>query len=141
MCASCDAYSDGDGYESQSKIWSCVKCNAEFCEDCFESDLGARNMNKMVSGDENKIFCPDCYRKSFRISKHFKANSVYQDKTGQQYTIFYKPHIRGYHMVRLQSNGDTICNSSFVFHKWIREIKYIGLRKPVDYGEDEETDG
>jgi hypothetical protein len=88
----------------------------------------------MVGAEKDAhILCPECFRKKFRISKHFKANSVYQDSSGQQYTMFFKPKVHGYHTLRLQSNGDIISNSGFVFHSWMREFKYVGPRPPVVY--------
>jgi len=39
-------------------------------------------------------------------------------------------------MVRLMSNGDTICNSGFVFHRWLKEFKYVGPRGSINYEEE-----
>ena len=130
MCGLCDEAYDGNNIiEGDNLIWDCARCDTSFCERCFGVDLGERNLRDMVYREPDaEILCPTCYRKKYRISKHFKANSVYKDKTGQQYTMYYKPHIRGYHMVRLMSNGDTICNSGVVFHRWLRSFKYVGPR-------------
>jgi len=68
-----------------------------------------------------------------RPSKHYKPDSIYQDRAGTRYTVIYKPNIKGYHMTRLQLNGDSIANSGVVFHRWIRELEYIGSRQEVNY--------
>ena len=135
FCDSCDKdYDVNNDGGCHKLIWDCSKCNTTFCEKVFVEDLGYRNWHEMISPENiTRIICPICYRKKYRISKHFKANSVYQCKAGQQYTVYCKPHIRGYHMVRLLSNGDTICNSGFVFHRWLKELEYIGPREPVNY--------
>jgi len=68
-------------------------------------------------------------------SKKFKPNCIYQDKAGTRYTITHKPEIHGYHMVRLQPNGDRICNSGIVFHRWLNELKCCGpLREEARHG-------
>jgi hypothetical protein len=59
-------------------------------------------------------------------SKHYRPNSIYQDRAGTLYTIKYIPKIRAYHLTRLDSTGDTIANATVVFQQWIRELKYIG---------------
>ena len=59
-------------------------------------------------------------------SKRYKPNCVYQDRAGTRYTITYKPEIRCYHVARLQPNGDRICNSGVVFHRWPRRLKLHG---------------
>ena len=136
-CSLCDEENGcGSVSEQHNHVWECKKCNNGFCECCFASDIGERNLHDMICRNKTKVLCPVCYRKKYRISKYFKANSIYGDKSGQQYTIYYKPHIRGYHMVRLMSNGDTICNSGFVFHRWVKEFKYVGPRNPVNYEEE-----
>ena len=61
-----------------------------------------------------------------RPSKNYKPNSIYRDRAGTRYTITYKPEIRAYHMVRLQSSGERMCNSGVVFQRWIRELRLIG---------------
>jgi hypothetical protein len=60
-----------------------------------------------------------------KISKYYKPNSIYKDRAGTCYTIIYKPNIRGYHMVRLQSDGEKISNSGCVFTRWIRELQLV----------------
>lgn len=136
MCSLCDdEYDCGSDNEQLNHIWECQECNYGFCERCFAGDLGERNLRDMVCGNDTNVLCPVCFRKEYRVSKHFKANSVYADKSGQRYTVYYKPHIRGYHMVRHMANGDTICNSGVVFHRWINEFKYVGPRGSVDYEE------
>ena len=59
-------------------------------------------------------------------SKHYRPNSIYQDRAGTRYTIVYKPRIKGYHMTRLQPNSEPIANSGIVFTRWIRELEYVG---------------
>ena len=66
-------------------------------------------------------------------SKYYKPKSVYQDKAGTRYTIIYKPNIKGYYMYRLNYANDIIPNSGITFHKWIRELKYIGDLPEVNY--------
>lgn len=61
-----------------------------------------------------------------RLSKHYQPNSIYKDRAGTFYTVVYKPHIKSYHMVQLQPDGDRISNSGCVFSKWIRELKLVG---------------
>jgi len=64
-----------------------------------------------------------------RPSRHYKPNSIYLDSAGTRYTITYKAKIRCYHMVRLQPDGERICNSGVVFDRWPRGMKLCGLLK------------
>ena len=61
-----------------------------------------------------------------KISKFYKPKSIYIDRAGTKYTVFYKPHIKAYHMVQLQVNNETIANSGCVFTKLLPELKYAG---------------
>ena len=68
-------------------------------------------------------------------SMQYKPNSIYRDRAGTSYTITYKPEIHGYHMVRLQPDGERICNSGVVFSRWPRNVIYCGpLSKEVRHG-------
>jgi hypothetical protein len=62
-----------------------------------------------------------------RLSKHYRPNSIYQDRAGTRYTVLYRPDVKCYCLYRLQPNGDRISNSGVHFSRWDhRELKYIG---------------
>ena len=127
-CLTCsEEYYGNSEADTPNFIWECENddCLAHFCEKCFIDDIGKRNLRSMIEDDDAEMLCPVCYRKSKRISKYFAANGIYQDKAGQQYRIFYKPNIRGYYILQLQSNGDIVSNSGFVAHRWPKELKCI----------------
>jgi hypothetical protein len=61
-----------------------------------------------------------------RLSKHYRPNSVYQDRAGTKYTVLYRPAVKCYCLYRLQPNGDIISGSGVTFSAWDRELKYTG---------------
>jgi hypothetical protein len=67
-----------------------------------------------------------------KMSKHYVPDATYQDRAGTRYTIKYIPQIRAYHLTRLDSTGGAIANATVVFQRWIRELKYVGLRSNGD---------
>ena len=138
MCGFCYKVNDIINKDEQRDlILNCEECSTDFCENCFRDNFGTRALHDLVSTIVGgNIKCPACYRKTMRISKHFKPDSAYECKvSGHKYTVDYKPHIRGYSITRLQTNGDRIANSGFVSHKWMRRLKYVGPLLAANYEE------
>ena len=62
-CTICGIVSSWDGSDGGPNLWSCEKCGATFCEQCFEGKHGAKTAHEMfgMDGSIDEILCPECH--------------------------------------------------------------------------------